>query len=118
MESDNSIAFLDAFPLAKGHTLVIPKRHYEKLQSMTQKDSTDLFDLVHKLTPKIDALTGASLIAIHNGKDAGQEIPHVHVHLIPRNSSDSAGAVHTMFAKRPKLSDEDLSELLSKLKVA
>lgn len=116
MESDNSIAFLDAFPLTKGHTLVVPKKHYEKLQYMTQDDSADLFDLVHKLIPKIDALTGASLIAIHNGKDAGQEIPHVHVHLIPRDLSDSGGAVHTMFTSRPKLSDMDISDLLSKLK--
>lgn len=115
MESKNSIAFLDAFPVAKGHTLVIPKKHYEKLQFVSPEDNADLFGLVHKIILKVDALTGASLVAIHNGKEAGQEVPHVHIHLIPRHQSDSAGAVHSMFANRPKLTDSEFSNLQEKL---
>ena len=115
-ETKNSIAFLDAFPLSRGHTLVIPKCHYEKVQDMTDMDSTDLFNTVHKVISKVDKLTGATLLAIHNGKDSGQEIPHVHVHLIPRQPSDHAGPVHSMFKDRPKLSDEELDELYAKIK--
>jgi len=115
-ETKNSIAFLDAFPLSRGHTLVIPKCHYEKVQDMTDMDNTDLFNTVHKVISKVDKLTGATLLAIHNGKDSGQEIPHVHVHLIPRQPSDHAGPVHSMFKDRPKLSDEELDELYAKIK--
>ena len=115
-ETKKSIAFLDAFPLSRGHTLVIPKCHYEKVQDMTDMDSTDLFNTVHKVISKVDKLTGATLLAIHNGKDSGQEIPHVHVHLIPRQSSDQAGPVHSMFKDRPKLSDEELDQLCAKIK--
>ena len=115
-ETKKSIAFLDAFPLSRGHTLVIPKCHYEKVQDMTDMDSTDLFNTVHKVISKVDKLTGATLLAVHNGKDSGQEIPHVHVHLIPRQSSDQAGPVHSMFKDRPKLSDEELDELYAKIK--
>ena len=115
-ETKNSIAFLDAFPLSRGHMLVIPKCHYEKVQDMTDMDNTDLFNTVHKVISKVDKLTGATLLAIHNGKDSGQEIPHVHVHLIPRQSSDQAGPVHSMFKDRPKLSDEELDELCAKIK--
>ena len=115
-ETKNSIAFLDTFPLSRGHTLVIPKCHYEKVQDMTDMDNTDLFNTVHKVISKVDKLTGATLLAIHNGKDSGQEIPHVHVHLIPRQSSDQAGPVHSMFKDRPKLSDEELDELYAKIK--
>ena len=115
-ETKKSIAFLDAFPLSRGHTLVIPKCHYEKVQDMTDMDNTDLFNTVHKVISKVDKLTGATLLAIHNGKDSGQEIPHVHVHLIPRQSSDQAGPVHSMFKDRPKLSDEELDELCAKIK--
>ncbi len=115
-ETKKSIAFLDAFPLSRGHTLVIPKCHYEKVQDMTDMDNTDLFNTVHKVISKVDKLTGATLLAIHNGKDSGQEIPHVHVHLIPRQSSDQAGPVHSMFKDRPKLSDEELDELYAKIK--
>ena len=115
-ETKKSIAFLDAFPLSRGHTLVIPKCHYEKVQDMTDMDSTDLFNTVHKVISKVDKLTGATLLAIHNGRDSGQEIPHVHVHLIPRQSSDQAGPVHSMFKDKPKPSDEELDELSTKIK--
>ena len=116
METENSIAFLDAFPVSLGHTLVIPKRHYGKVQDMTDLDNTDLFNTVYKVISKVDRLTGATLLAVHNGKDSGQEIPHVHVHLIPRHPSDQAGPVHDMFKDRPKLSDEELDELYTKIK--
>ena len=115
-ETENSIAFLDAFPVSRGHTLVIPKNHYEKVQDMTDIDNNDLFDTVHKVISKVDKLTGSTLLAIHNGKDSGQEIPHVHVHLIPRESDDQAGPVHSMFKDRPKLSDEELEQLCAKIK--
>ena len=116
METGNSMAFLDAFPVSRGHTLVIPKNHYEKVQDMTDIDNSDLFDTVHKVISKVDKLTGSTLLAIHNGKDSGQEIPHVHVHLIPRESDDQAGPVHSMFKDRPQLSDEELEQLCTKIK--
>ena len=116
MESKNSIAFLDAFPVTKGHTLVIPKTHYDKIQDMSHDDSADLFRVVYEVVPKIDKITGSTLLAIHNGKESGQEIPHVHVHLIPRQSNDLAGPVHSMFKNRPNLSDEEFDQLHIMLK--
>ena len=116
METNSSIAFLDALPLSRGHTLVIPKLHYEKVQDISEVDNTDLFNTVQVVISKVDKLTGATLLAIHNGKDSGQEIPHVHVHLIPRHSSDHAGPVHRMFDSGPNLSDEELDELCSEIK--
>ena len=116
METENSIAFLDAFPVSRGHTLVIPKHHYEKVQDMTDLDNIDLFNAVYQVISKVDRLTGATLLAVHNGKDSGQEIPHVHVHLIPRHPSDQAGPVHSMFKDRPKPSDKELDELCAKIK--
>ena len=115
-ETNKSIAFLDAFPVSRGHTLVIPKHHYEKVQEMTDLANTDLFNTVYQVISKVDRLTGATLVAVHNGKDSGQEIPHVHVHLIPRELSDQAGPVHSMFKDRPKLSDKELDELCAKIK--
>jgi len=115
-ETKNSLAFLDAFPVAKGHALVIPKNHYEKIQDMSPDDNKDVFDTVYKVVKKVDKLTGSTLVAIHNGKGAGQEIPHVHIHLIPRSTDDSAGAVHSMFKNRPKISDSEFDQILGKLK--
>ena len=115
-ETNRSIAFMDAFPLTKGHSLVIPKNHHEKIQDMSSDENADLFETVHKIISKVDSLTNATLVAVHNGKDSGQEIPHVHVHLIPRSPDDLAGPVHSMFTQRPKLSENELSEIHKKLK--
>ena len=102
---------------AKGHALVIPKNHYEKLQDLPTDVNTEMFSTIHSLISKIDTLTGATLVAVHNGRESGQEIPHVHVHLIPRSSDDSAGAVHSMFSQKPELSESEIDELYSKLRI-
>jgi len=117
VETDSCLGFLDAFPLAKGHALVIPKNHYEKIQNIPKELNIELFTMVHELISKIDSLTGSTLVAIHNGKESGQEIPHVHVHLIPRSKTDSAGAVHSMFKNDIKLTNAELSELCQNLKI-
>lgn len=116
-DTTHSISFLDAFPLAKGHVLVIPKNHHQKIQDLSEKENSDLFSLVHTMISKVDSITGSTLFAVHNGKDAGQEVPHVHVHLVPRSTDDSAGAIHSMFDGTVKLSDTEIEELYKKLKI-
>ena len=116
-ETAMSVSFLDAFPLAKGHVLVMPKNHHQKIQDMSIEENADLFSLVHKMVLNVDTITGSTLVAIHNGKDAGQEIPHVHVHLVPRNKNDSAGAIHSMFNSSVKLSESEMDELYNTLKI-
>jgi histidine triad (HIT) family protein len=115
-EDEDTIAFLDAFPVAKGHTLVIPKQHYAKIQDLPSEINEKLFNTVHKMIPKVDSLQGSTLVAIHNGKDSGQEVPHVHVHLIPRSNSDSAGPVHSMFTDKIELTDSEIDSLCNQLK--
>lgn len=115
IETTHSMAFLDAFPLTKGHTLVIPKNHHEKLQNLSLEENNDLFSTLHKVVSKVDKLTGSSLIAIHNGKLAGQEIPHVHVHVVPRSPSDSGGPIHHLFDSTLQLKESDLDEILQQL---
>jgi histidine triad (HIT) family protein len=114
-ETEKSLAFLDAFPLTKGHTLVIPKKHYVKIEEMTKEDNSDLFEVVRILTGKIERLAPSSLVAIHNGKESGQEVPHVHVHIIPRNTDDSVGPIHSMFSKKPKLTNDEFDNITEKL---
>jgi histidine triad (HIT) family protein len=112
IEDNKAIAFLDAFPLAVGHTLVIPKKHFSKIQDMSMDYESDVFHLVHRLVDPIEkaARVDSSTIAIHNGKGAGQEIDHVHVHIVPRTIHDGAGPIHSMFMKRPVISSADLNQ--------
>jgi len=116
-ETSHSICFLDAFPLTKGHVLVIPKNHHKKIQDMSSSENSDLFSLVHVMMSKVDSITGSTLIAIHNGEAAGQEIPHVHVHLVPRSESDSAGPIHSMFNSSLNLSNSEIEKYYNLLKI-
>jgi len=116
-ETSYSICFLDAFPLTKGHVLVIPKNHHKKIQDMSSSENSDLFSLVHTMMSKVDSITGSTLIAIHNGETAGQEIPHVHVHLVPRSKSDSAGPIHSMFNSSLNLSNSEIEKYYNLLKI-
>ena len=116
-ETSHSICFLDAFPLTKGHVLVIPKNHHKKIQDMSSSENSDLFSLVHDMMSKVDSITGSTLIAIHNGESAGQDIPHVHVHLVPRSEFDSAGPIHSMFNSSLNLSNSEIEKYYNLLKI-
>jgi histidine triad (HIT) family protein len=83
---------------------------------MSSDENIDVFSLVHTMISKIDSITGSTLVAIHNGKDAGQEIPHVHVHLVPRSNSDSAGPIHSMFDSSSSLSEFEIEKYYDHLK--
>jgi len=117
MQNDKAIALLDAFPLAEGHTLVIPKSHYAKVQNMEEQDAMAVFEIMWKIAGAVESgsQVSASTIAIHNGSEAGQEIPHAHVHIVPRKTGDGAGAIHSMFKNRPKLSPQEMDSLRGRI---
>jgi histidine triad (HIT) family protein len=117
-QNDRAIALLDSFPLSAGHTLIVPKSHYSKVQDMDREYSSDVFNLLWKVSGAVEKAAGvnASTIAIHNGREAGQEVPHVHIHIIPRSLRDGAGPVHSMFKERPKLSPKELDLMLQSIK--
>ena len=117
-QNNKAIAFLDAMPLSIGHTLIIPKTHYKKVQEMSREDSSAVFDLLWQVSFAVEkaAEVNASTIAVHNGREAGQEVPHVHIHIIPRKIDDGAGPVHSMFKKRPVSNPEEMDSILDRIK--
>jgi histidine triad (HIT) family protein len=117
-QDDLAVAMLDAFPLADGHTLVVPKIHYSKIQDMDRDTSASVFSLVRKISAALEKAVNvnSTTIAIHNGKEAGQEIPHLHVHIIPRTKDDGAGPVHSMFENRPSLNTDQFDLIYRNIK--
>ena len=79
----DSIAFMDAFPIVAGHVLVVPKRHCEKIQDMSETECTDLFQLVQNMIKKVDTLTGSTLVAAHNEKKADKRF-HMYTFILCR----------------------------------
>jgi histidine triad (HIT) family protein len=97
-ETHKVLAFLDLNPSAKGHTLVIPKVHEARIENLPLKDAEALFATIYKLIKPIQRAVGApaSTIGINNGKEAGQEIPHIHIHIIPRNLGDRGSIIQAL----------------------
>ena len=115
-EDDFTIAFLDISPCAEGHTVVIPKQHFEKFTDMEEEDAGNLFASVQKVAKAVEKALNiqASNIGLNNGKAAGQEVPHVHVHIIPRYEGDNGGAIQSIVQTNPKT--DNLDELKEKIK--
>jgi histidine triad (HIT) family protein len=89
-EDDDVLAFLDVGPIIKGHTLVIPKQHVDPLTELSDELLGKLMVVVKRVTrAQLDGL-GADGVNITqaNGKAAGQIVPHVHMHVIPRFDTD------------------------------
>lgn len=92
-EDEHCIAFLDLFPLAPGHSLLIPRDHHELLVDMPDETMAALGRVLPRLARAVKAATGAEGFNVFqtNGKVSGQEVPHVHFHVIPRDAGDGLG---------------------------
>ncbi|ADB58997.1 histidine triad (HIT) protein [Haloterrigena turkmenica DSM 5511] len=116
-EDETTIAFLDANPLAPGHTLVIPKDEYERLNDVPDDVAEDLYATIHRLVPAVEESVDAdaSTVAFNNGEEAGQEVPHVHCHIVPRFEGDGGGPIHAMFGGQADIDDDRLDEIADEI---
>lgn len=117
-EDERTLAFLDANPLAPAHTLVVPKDHHERLNNLPDDLAADLYATLQQVVPAAEAAADApaSTVAFNNGREAGQEVPHVHGHIVPRFRDDGGGPIHAVAGSRPKLTEDDLDQLASSLR--
>ena len=89
-EDDHFLAFLDISQVTPGHTLVIPKKHARNLLEMTPDETADLFNVVSRVTKKVESATQPQGMNIISNMEeiAGQSVFHTHVHILPRYSQD------------------------------
>jgi len=119
----NWAAFLDVFPRSEGHTLVVPHRPVQRISDLSKDEITELFSGVQETQQKLSQYFGTTdfTVIVHDGPLAGQEIPHVHVHIIPRLKGDEGGALPLLFPNSKPSNPPDyqkLSELCDKIKGA
>ncbi len=108
-ETNFCLAFLDAFPIAKGHTLVIPKKEIDYLFDMDDALLSDLIVFTKRVAKAIDK----SIPCLRVGMAVvGLEVPHAHIHLVPLQGP------HDIDFKKPKLrlSVEEMAEIANKIK--
>lgn len=113
-EDDHTIAFLDIHPRAPGHTMVIPKGHSATLIELPELELKPLFAAVQRVAAMLErGLSAPGLtIGINQGRVSGQEIDHLHVHLLPRFEGDGGGSIQSVVEHPP---DEDLAALRKKI---
>ena len=89
-EDEDTLAFLDLFPVNKGHSLVIPKEHYETIFDVPTESLAKISSVMKNVADAVKKGVNADGISIaqSNGKDAGQVIPHIHFHIMPRFKDD------------------------------
>jgi len=112
------MAFLDIRPLNKGHTLVIPKNHYIDIFDIPKKDLQIIYDTAKTLATALKTATDADGISIiqQNGKAAGQEIFHFHVHVVPRFMGQTLPSFNELNIVERKELDEIAKKIKQQLK--
>ena len=113
-EDNTTIAFLDIRPLNKGHTLIIPKNHYADIFDIPKNDLQAIHAVTKPIATAIKNATNADSISIiqQNGKAAGQEIFHYHVHVVPRFTGQSMPRFNEINIAERK----ELDEMATKIK--
>jgi len=110
-EDKNYVAFLDIFPLAKGHVLVIPKKETDYIFDLDSEEYFGLFSFAKKVAKAMDKVISCERIGV---AVIGLEVPHAHIHLVPLNH------VSDINFERPKLKfpDSEMKEIANLIKSA
>ena len=111
LENENFLAFLDIFPLVKGHVLVIPKKETDYLFDIASDEYLELWRFAQQVAKAMDKVIDCKRIGV---AVIGLEVPHAHIHLVPLNN------VSDINFERPKLSlsEEEMYEVAQKIRKA
>jgi histidine triad (HIT) family protein len=115
-EDGFSLAFLDINPINSGHTLVIPKEHFETILETPEENLSKLIQAVKAVAESVNkSLNPDGMNVEQNNKEiAGQAVPHIHFHVVPRFKDD--GLVSFTNSPRKKLEEKELEEIAGKIK--
>ncbi|PLX26075.1 HIT family protein [Candidatus Parcubacteria bacterium] len=113
-EDEDTLAFLDINPVKPGHTLVVPKQHFANLEEITDEQLAKVMSTVKKVGESIKNGLGVEGYNVTENNDpiAGQVIPHIHFHIIPRKEDDGI----KLWPGTPYEEGED-QEILSKIRI-
>lgn len=112
-EDENYVAFLDIYPIDTGHSLVMPREHFEKITDMTAEKVGELFSKIPKIANAVIEATKADAFSVaqNNGRAAKQIVPHVHIHIIPRYESRE-----TIWTRREIAKESELKILAERIR--
>lgn len=108
-ETDETLAFLDHRPLFPGHTLIVPKEHYQTIMEAPDSLTSALFFEAKLLSKAVQTAMRSEGIFIANNNIVSQSVPHLHIHVVPRNKKD--GLKGFFWPRHPYESDEHMAQV-------
>ncbi len=123
-EDDLVLALYTHKPILPGHCLIIPKRHVERYEELSDEEAFRIFQVIKKVDTAAKSVfdTSSYLLLQKNGREVGQTVPHVHFHYIPRQTNDSSELkfILKMYIANIKspISAEEMHDLVSKMHLA
>jgi histidine triad (HIT) family protein len=123
-EDDDVIALYTHKPVVPGHCLIIPKRHVERFENVTDTEGRQMMELIKKVDQAAMKVyhTSSYLLLQKNGRESGQTVPHVHFHYIPRQAGDDSTLLFLakfLIANMKKpIADGEMKETVEKMQEA
>lgn len=123
-EDDIVYALYTHKPIFPGHCLIIPKRHVERFEMLSEEEGMMMNQLIKKVNRASSQVfkTSSYLLLQKNGHEVGQTVPHVHFHYIPRQTEDDSTfkfLFHMFLANaRKPISQQEMDQIVDKLKVS
>jgi len=112
------VAFLDASPLFLGHTLVVPIDHIATLDDLPPALIGPLFEVVRRTSIAVQRALGADGSFVATNTRISQSVPHVHVHVVPRNEGDGFFSPRPIWKRRSYASDAEAAEVAGRIRAA
>ncbi len=115
-QNEHVLAFLDIFPHAKGHTVVIPKKEVEFIEELTDQEIAHFFVGVKETMAMLQKILKPKGFNVgwNHGEVAGQAVKHLHVHIMPRWSDDGGGSQHSIINNPGDIDVKEVAKLFIK----
>ena len=117
-EDDATLAFLDHRPLLPGHLLVVPKVHYATLDDLPHSEVGPYFLVVQRLARAVETAMHAEGSFVAANIRISQSVPHLHVHVVPRNKGDGLFGRNFVWMRRPYPSESAIEATRQAIRAA
>jgi len=115
---ENVIAFLDRAPLLHGHVLVMPAKHVETLDDLPDDLLTPVFGAVRQTSIAVQKALRAEGSFVATNTRVSQSVPHLHIHVVPRNKGDGLFSTRLVWQRKKYETDAEMAEIATKIRSA
>jgi histidine triad (HIT) family protein len=115
---EHALAFLDRAPLLPGHVLVMPADHVETLDDLRDGQLAPLFRVVRRTSIAVQKALRAEGSFVATNTRVSQSVPHLHVHVVPRNKGDGLFSTRLIWQRKKYENDSEMAEIATKIRTA